>query len=94
MSANHKVIVKKNLIIFCSPAHWNTIWEKILADNNPSIVVSWVLKRELGFTVRQHEEWIQFVPQGSVVPRNRCVKQVHLDFFNEAALTWFQLKYL
>jgi hypothetical protein len=94
MSANHKVIVKKNLIIFCSPAHWDLVWQKILADNSASIVVSWVLKRELGFTVRQHEEWVSFVPQGSVVLRNRCVKQVHLDFFNEAALTWFQLKYL
>jgi hypothetical protein len=94
MSANHKVIVKKNLIIFCSPAHWDLVWQKILADNSASIVVSWVLKRELGFTVRQHEEWISFVPPGSIVPRNRCIKQVHLDFFNEAALTWFQLKYL
>ena len=95
MSANHKVIVKKNLIIFCSPAHWDLVWQKILADNSASIVVSWVLKRELGFTVRQHEEWIRFVPpESGELPRNRCIKQVHLDFFNEAALTWFQLKYL
>ena len=94
MSENPKVIVKKNLIIFCSPAHWDLVWEKILADNKPGIVVSWVLKRELGFTVRRHDEWVSFVPQGSVVPRNRCIRQVHLDFFNEAALTWFQLKYL
>ena len=94
MSANHKVIVKKNLIIFCSLAHWDLVWEKILANNCASIVVSWVLKRELGFTVRQHEVWISFTPPGSIVPRNRCIKQVHLDFFNEAALTWFQLKYL
>jgi hypothetical protein len=94
MSANPKVIAKKNLIIFCSPEHWDLVWQKILADNSPGIAVSWVLKRELGFTVRRHDEWVSFVPPGSIVPRNRCVKQVHLDFFNEAALTWFQLKYL
>jgi hypothetical protein len=94
MSAKLDVIVKKNLIIFCSIYEWDEVWQKIIADNSPSIVVSWVLKRELGFTVRQHEEWIRFVPQGAIVERHRCIKQVHLDFFNEAALTWFQLKYL
>jgi hypothetical protein len=87
-----KVIVKKNLIIFCSIHEWDLVWEKIIADNSPSIALSWVLKRELGFTVRRHEEWIKFTSSG--ITRNRCVSQVHLDFFNEAALTWFQLKYL
>jgi len=81
-----KVIVKKNLIIFCSTADWDEVWNKIIAHNSPSIALSWVLKRELGFTVRHHEEWSQ--------ARRRYIKKVHLDFFNEAALTWFQLKYL
>lgn len=88
MSVNPKVIVRKNLIIFCSTQHWDEVWQKILADNSASIGISWVLKRELGFTVRRHEKW-------SLVERKHSVvKQVHLDFFDEAAVTWFQLKYL
>jgi hypothetical protein len=94
MSAKPNIIVKKNLIIFCSTKHWDDVWQKILADNSANIVISWVLKRELGFTVRQHEKWISFTPPGSLVERGRLEKQVHLDFFNESALTWFQLKYL
>ena len=93
MSAKLDVIVKKNLIIFCSIFEWDEVWQKIIADNSPSIALSWVLKRELGFTVRQHEAWISYVTKMGT-PSRRCIKQVHLDFFNEAALTWFQLKYL
>ena len=91
---NPEVIVRKNLIIFCSTQHWNDVWQKILADNGASIGISWVLKRELGFTVRRHKKWTTFTPPGSLVTRIRLEKQVHLDFFDEAAVTWFQLKYL
>jgi hypothetical protein len=94
MSVNPEVIVRKNLIIFCSTKHWDDVWQKILADNSSNIVISWVLKRELGFTVRRHEKWITFTPSGSQVERHRLNNEVHLDFFNEAALTWVQLKYL
>jgi hypothetical protein len=94
MSAKPEVIIRKNLIIFCSTEHWDDVWQKILADNGANIVISWVLKRELGFTVRQHAKWISFTPTRSQVERHRLVNEVHLDFFNEAALTWFQLKYL
>ena len=89
-----EVIVRKNLIIFCSTQHWDDVWKKILADNGANIVISWVLKRELGFTVRHHEKWTTFTPSGSQVERHLLDRQIHLDFFNEAALTWFQLKYL
>ena len=91
---NPEVIVRKNLIIFCSTQHWDDVWKKILDDNGANIVISWVLKRELGFTVRHHEKWTTFTPSGSQVKRHRLDRQIHLDFFNEAALTWFQLKYL
>jgi hypothetical protein len=91
---NPEVIVRKNLIIFCSTQHWDDVWQKILADNGASIGISWVLKRELGFTVRHHEKWTTFYSAEICGQRHRLDRQVHLDFFNEAALTWFQLKYL
>ena len=86
MSANPKVIVKKNLIIFCSPAHWESIWEKILADNSASIVVSWVLKRELGFTVRTDTNYNEST--------YKMITTVYLDFFDEPSETMFRLRYL
>ena len=89
-----EVIVRKNLIIFCSTQNWDDVWQKILADNSSNIVISWVLKRELGFTVRRHEKWTTFTPLESQEEWHRLNNEVHLDFFNEAALTWFQLKYL
>ena len=83
-------------MIILKPEQWqNVIKPRLVQDHGAKILISYVCQRELGFTVRQHEEWIRFVPpESGKLPRNRCIKQVHLDFFNEAALTWFQLKYL
>jgi hypothetical protein len=56
-----------------------------------------VTKRELGFTTRQHQQWITIDKnnQGDdIVPRGYLQNQIHLDFYDAAALTWFQLKYL
>ena len=67
--------------------------------------ISWRLKRELGFTVRQHkglvkwnddadykrdEEWLP----DEFKNRYHYEEQIHLDFYNEAQMTMFVLKYL
>jgi hypothetical protein len=47
--------------------------------------------------VRFHQNWITVNKNylgEDIVPRRHCQNQVHLDFFNDSALTWFQLKYL
>ena len=88
-----KVIVKKNLVIFKNPNEWDAIWKRIRAEHGPTISISFVMKRELGFTVRKHTEWVPFDRSGDRV-RYYAEEQVHLDFFNESAHSWFQLKYL
>jgi len=91
------ITVKTNLIIFDSESLWEPIKKKIVAEYGPSHLLRWVMRRELGFTVRLHQNW-QTINKNligdDIIPRRWCQNQVHLDFFNDSALTWFQLKYL
>jgi hypothetical protein len=92
-----RIIVKKNLIIFEDAELWVPVRRKIVAQHGLLYLISTVSKRELGFTVRFHNQWITIDKnhQGAdIVPRGYLQEQIHLDFYNEAALTWFQLKYL
>ncbi len=94
-----RIIVKRNLIVFKQgpDEYWDNIWEKILSEYGPTIAISWVLKRELGFTIRHHNQWITIDKNyhgEDIVPRGYLQNQIHLDFYNESALSWFQLKYL
>jgi hypothetical protein len=92
-----RIIVKKNLIIFENEDLWTPIRNKIVAQHGLLYLISTVTKRELGFTTRQHQQWITVNKnnQGDdIVPRGYLQNQIHLDFYDAAALTWFQLKYL
>lgn len=88
-----KVIVKKNLIIFRRPGDWSDIYAKILAEFGMGMAVRTRLRRELGFTYRNHQEWIVFDRSGDR-ERKYCEEQVHVDFYNESAQSWFMLRYL
>ena len=91
------VVIKRNLIIFDNEDLWEPIKQKILAEYGPTHVISWVMKRELGFTVRVHQNWTTVDKNylgEDIVPRRHYQNQVHLDFFNESTQSWFQLKYL
>ena len=91
------IVIKRNLIIFDNEDLWEPIRQKILAEYGPTHVISWVMKRELGFTVRRHQNWITIDTNylgEDIVPRRHYQNQVHLDFFNDATQSWFQLKYL
>ena len=91
------IVIKRNLIIFDNADLWEPIKQKILAEYGPTHVISWVMKRELGFTVRRHQNWITINTNylgEDIVPRRHYQNQVHLDFFNDATQSWFQLKYL
>jgi len=81
-----QITVKRNLIIFHSPTEWDKIYQQIVLVYGIRMSVSYVIKKELGFTVRRHK--------GLVPPNNYYKDQVHLDFYSEAAQSWFQLKYL
>jgi hypothetical protein len=91
------IVIKRNLIIFDNEELWEPIRQKILAEYGPGHMISWVMKRELGFTVRNHQTWITVNKNydgEEIVPRRLSQNQVHLDFFNDATQSWFQLKYL
>jgi hypothetical protein len=91
------ITVKTDLIIFDSEELWEPIRKKILAEYGASHLLRWVSRRELGFTVRFHHHWdtVNKNHFGEDITRMYYYQhQVHLDFFNDSALTWFQLKYL
>jgi hypothetical protein len=96
-----KTTIKKNLIIFHRPDQWSDLQAQLVADFGPKIAISFVCRRELGFTVRRHKglvphpepEWELMKAEGWK-HRYHYEDQVHLDFYSEAAQTWFVLKYL
>jgi hypothetical protein len=87
-----KTKIKHNLVVFEHEEDWEIIQEKIKQDFGvATAIISWRLKRELGFTVRNHRMPISFDTTNSFFSSGR---EVHLDFFNESAHSWFVLKYL
>ncbi len=96
-----KVSIKKNLIIFHQPYEWSMIQQQLIDEHGPRIAISFVCKRELGFTIRRHKglvphpqaEWEIMKSQGWD-HRYHYEDQIHLDFYSESAQTWFVLKYL
>ena len=95
-----RVTVKRNLIIFHKPHEWDEIYQMILRDFGSKMAISFVLKRELGFTIRHHKGLAPHDPatrelMGPDWPHTYYYEQqVHLDFYSEAAQSWFQLKYM
>ena len=96
-----KVTVKKNLIIFHRPSDWDPIQDQLNKEYGAKIMISYVCKRELGFTVRRHkglephdkESWAIMKSEGWD-HRYYYQEQIHLDFYNDAQMSWFMLKYL
>ena len=89
------IIVKKNLVIFRKPEEWQTILDQLYLEYGLKIGISWVMRRELGFTVRSHRALVPNTTKPKPGrPDMHYEQQVHLDFFNESTQTWFVLKYL
>jgi hypothetical protein len=66
---------------------WNTIYNQIRKEHGDStVLLSWKLKDTLGFTVRRHRDYDPV--------KGYMVHDIRLDFYDNAALTFFQLKYL
>lgn len=89
-----KVTVKKNLIIFHRPGEWSDIYAMILRDFGMSMAIRPKLQRELGFTYRHFRGLERNEHPRKHGPTHHYEDQVHLDFFDEKAQSWFQLKYL
>ena len=97
-----KVTTKKNLIIFHDPDEWHTVLERLTQDFGTVIRMRHIMRRELGFTARDHRG---LEPNRKADPTLLLTtwehsqgyhyeQQVHLDFYNEASQSWFILKYL
>jgi hypothetical protein len=66
---------------------WNELYNQIREEHGDStVLLSWKLKETLGFTVRRHRDYNPV--------NGHMVNDIRLDFYDEAALTFFQLKYL
>ena len=89
-----KVTVKKNLIIFHSPGEWSDIYAMILRDFGMKMALQTRLRKEMGFTYRHHRGLVANEHPYKDGPSMHYEQQVHVDFFSEAAQSWFQLKYL
>jgi hypothetical protein len=75
---------------------WKKLKNRLSNDYNPSVIlIRKKMKDVLGFTVRDHEEWIdQEVDISDVKYGARfCIQTIRLDFYNEPKRTMFLLKY-
>ena len=97
-----KVTTKKNLIIFHDPDEWLTVLVRLEKDFGHAIRMRHIMRRELGFTARDHRGLEPNRKLGGVLDTYvwgtttgyHYENQVHLDFFSESAQSWFILKYL
>ena len=90
-----KIVVKKNLVIFRDPAKdWTPIRRRLIAEYGQSIVLTYAMRERLGFSTRYHTHWISSGKVEGEYELKYPEEQMHLDFYNEAAQSWFQLKYL
>lgn len=90
--------IKRNLIIFRKPSEWEAISARIVREYGPSMLLSWIMRRELGVTVRRHKglaPW-DYIDDAHDELKGRYYyeDQVHLDFWSESAQSFFMLKYL
>ena len=89
-----KVTVKKNLIVFHQPGEWSDIYARILKEYGMGMAIRPRMQRELGFTYRHFRGLEPNEHPRKDGPTHHYQDQVHLDFFDEKAQSWFQLKYL
>lgn len=65
---------------------WHHVKRRIIDEHGAGIFfISWRLKRELGFSVRNHIYYDEF---------NGRMADTRLDFDDPTAATFFQIKYL
>ncbi len=77
---------------------WDNIHEEITKQYPRSVwLIRSNMRRVLGFTPREHEEWLGYYDDASAEARREgrhgYKKTIHLDFFDEAKRTMFLLKY-
>lgn len=83
--------------IILSEKEWSRI-HRVLATkykDKPSVMLmKTVMKRELGFTVRRHREWVEYGKSDPWASTSGYVWTIRLDFYNDELETLFRLTYL
>lgn len=73
-------------------SEYERVKSDLVATHGKVILISYVCKRELGFTFREHHQYDQAANRlGDHRDRYSCW---YVDFYNDAAETMFRLKYL
>jgi len=78
------------------PKSWNQILNILHSEHPPSVfAIRDKMKRVLGFTVRQHNQWVSTKQQDdeSIGRRGYYDEEIHLDFYSENKRTLFLLKF-
>ena len=76
---------------------WNSIYLRLArehADRPSVLIIREVGRRELGFTVRRHREWVPDERLKFGRPGGDFQEEIHLDFDDPAMATLFRMKYL
>jgi len=90
-----RIIIKRNLIVFRDPEKdWTPIRRRLVKEYGQSIVLTYAMRERLGFSTRYHTHWITGGKEEGEYEFKYPEEQIHLDFYNEAAQSWFQLRYL
>lgn len=84
--------------IVLSKDQWSVVLEQIKKDHSPSVWLSREkMKRVLGFSPREHTEWLGYYDSASIedrlAGRHGYKTSIHLDFFGDQYRTMFLLKY-
>jgi len=66
-------------------AEWLHLRENLVREHGQKILISWVMRRECGFTIREHTQWDRDYSNHHTV---YC-----LDFYDEQMKVWYLLKY-
>lgn len=81
-----------------TPAKWAHLKTRLEKDYSPSVTkIRWKMKEVLGFTTRDHQEFIRYWDHSTPAQRangdHGYKDSVYLDFFDDAKRTLFMLKY-
>lgn len=77
------------------PDHWREIHIRLMQEQPASVMLIRSRMREvLGFTVREHHEWVELGKGTNGRAYGRTQFWICLDFYNDAMESWFHLKYM
>ena len=82
--------------IVLTPAAWRSIRDELHKENPKSVfALRSKMRRILGFTIREHREWVMTKPNPNdvTIDQGHYEDRVHLDFYSENKRTFFLMKY-